>query len=175
MGIKYRIVLHLMPRVEVHRPLSGTGFFGITSSYTWNRRVRALPVDGSGTHSPARRTPRVTEGVGVVFRAGASGPLYVGVSSGDSGSVLAPWAYRSFQETDSCPPHRPMLEEILRLQPYQSDPNDPACAARIEHLRASIEAYEEVDAVPEWNPRTGTSIRSFSTSARGANPDEGRA
>ena len=74
------------------------------------------------------------------------------------------WAYRSFPETDSRPPHRVLPDELLRLQPYQRDPNDPACAARVAQLRASISAYGNEEIVRARNTHLRTSERSVRSS-----------
>ena len=98
-----------------------------------------------------------------------------GVSSDSSGAELAPWPYRSFRDTDPYPSQRALLGALIRLQPYQSDPSDPAFADRIAHLRASTASYEDEEAFPEWNPHLRTSIRSVITSAVGVPTDEGPA
>ena len=83
-----------------------------------------------------------------MFCALAAGPSNVGVSPDTSSSDLAPWAYRSFPETDYGPPQRVLLGELLRIRHYRSDPDNPSCVARIEQLRASTSAYEEEEDVP---------------------------
>ena len=81
----------------------------------------------------------------------------------DSRSDLQPWTYRSYPETDPCPTQQTFLGKLMRLRERQRDLDDPACAARIARLLASINAYGE-ERVMEWNPQHRTSERSFSSS-----------
>ena len=80
---------------------------------------------------------------------------------GDSfSSNIDDWSYHSCHETATCPTERMLLEEMLVMRPYQIDPNDRACAGRIEQLQQSISAYEGAERALPWIPQHRGSLRS---------------
>ena len=111
---------------------------------------------------------RRVSGEQIVFRAGALDRREEVASSDDIRSGSPPSSYRYYPETDTFPPQRVLLGELLRLQICQRGPNDPACAVGIAQLRSSSATYEEDEQVRCWNPQLRTSERSWSTAAVGA-------
>ena len=69
-------------------------------------------------------------------------------------------------------PRRVLLGELIRLRPYQSDPNGPACVSRIEQMQSPIASYEQAGAVRDWNPQPRTSARSAHTRTNVSMSDE---
>ena len=64
-------------------------------------------------HGTFNRSPRLAD---IASRDGAADPPNLGVWSDDSESDMAPPSYRSFPETDTWPPHRVLLGELIRLR-----------------------------------------------------------
>ena len=64
---------------------------------------------------------------------------------------------RAYPETDTCPSQKTVLNALLIRRIYLIDPNDRACAERIERLRESIAAYGRAESVTRWNPHPRSS------------------
>ena len=67
-------------------------------------------------------------------------------------SSLALRSPRSEPETEIMATARRLLGELQILRAYQTDPNDPSCAARIERLRETV-TKEEHDERMRRRPR----------------------
>ena len=121
-------------------------------------------ADANPLSAPHGARNRVPQDADIDPRAGSSDPPNMGVRPDDSDPDLAPWPYRSFPETDTCHSQRVMLGEFLLHMQYLSGPNDPARAARIGKLRASIAAYGKEETAQQRNTQLRTSSRSVRTS-----------
>ena len=93
---------------------------------------------------------------GEVFRAGAN-QMYDAFDSpeeqSDGESSLSLWPMGSEPETEVMPTPQRLLGALLILRPYQTDPNDPACQARIDRLREEISRRErEENAIEVEDP-----------------------
>ena len=133
--IRYRVAQHYI-KLSLGSPGESTG---------------AEESDNPFSHPPGAPASRIEDG-SVLYRDGAADVPALGAESDSSSSRFPQLAYRSFPETDSVPAQRGIRGELLRLQPYQRDPNDPARAARIARLRDSTAAYEDEGRVRGWNP-----------------------
>ena len=70
-----------------------------------------------------------------------------------SDAPLARRSCHSHPETDTWATQKTLLGELIRLGPYQSDPDDRAFAARNERIRGSITANEMDESAPYGIPR----------------------
>ena len=82
----------------------------------------------------------------VISRAGAVNPGDIAASSSDVESRSDTFVYQSAPEQYSEPTARERLGQMLRMRPYQSDPNDAACSERIVLLEDTVRQEDENDA-----------------------------
>ena len=89
--------------------------------------------------NPFKIPPVVSQDSAGRFRAGASTmdpPSDAMISNNDSSSDHQ--SIRSDPELDLMPSSSRLLDELLILQRYQTDPNDPECQSRIDDLRVRV-------------------------------------
>ena len=65
--------------------------------------------------------------------------------------------YHSDPELNNEPSERQRLGDLLRMRPYQIDPNDPVCADRIDRVEESIRNHDADERRSHLNPEPRSS------------------